>query len=44
LYDFLNEITLSEFIKDPEIRKISHRQDTTASRIANMFPARSIAS
>jgi len=44
LYDFLNEITLSEFIKTPEVRKISQRQDTTASRIANMFPPRSIAS
>ncbi len=44
LYDFLNEITLSEFIKNPEVRKISQRQDTTASRIANMFPPRSIAS
>ena len=44
LYDFLNEITLSEFIQKPEVRKISQRQDTTASRIANMFPPRSIAS
>jgi len=44
LYDFLNEITLSEFIKNPEVRMISQRQDTTASRIANMFPPRSIAS
>lgn len=44
LYDFLDEITLSEFIKNPEVRIISQRQDTTASRIANMFPPRSIAS
>ena len=44
LYDFLNAITLSEFIKDPEIRKISRRQDSTASRIANMFPPISRAS
>lgn len=44
LYDFLDGITLSEFIKNPEVRKISHRQDTTASRIANMFPPRSKAS
>lgn len=44
LYEFLDEITLSEFIKKPEVRKISQRQDTTASRIANMFPPRSIAS
>ena len=41
LYDFLDGITLSEFIKNPEVRKISRRQDTTASRIANMFPPRS---
>ena len=44
LYAFLDGITLSEFIKDPEVRKISYRQDTTASRIANMFPPRSRAS
>jgi len=44
LYEFLNDITLSEFISQPEIRKISQRQDTTASRIANMFPPRSKAS
>ena len=41
LYDFLDGITLSEFIKQPEVRKISRRQDTTASRIATMFPPRS---
>jgi len=40
LYDFLDGITLSEFIKNPEVRKISRRQDTTASRIATMFPPR----
>lgn len=44
LYEFLDGITLSEFIKNPEVRKISQRQDTTASRIANMFPPRSQAS
>ena len=44
LYDFLNDITLSEFIKNPEVRKISQRQDSTANRIATMFPPRSIAS
>lgn len=44
LFDFLDGITLSEFIKNPEVRKISRRQDTTASRIANMFPPRSKAS
>lgn len=44
LYEFLDGITLAEFISQPEIRKISQRQDTTASRIANMFPPRSKAS
>ncbi len=44
LYEFLDGITLSEFISQPEIRKIARRQDTTASRIANMFPPRSKAS
>ena len=44
LFEFLDGITLSEFISQPEIRKIAHRQDTTASRIANMFPPRSRAS
>ena len=44
LYDFLNDISLSEFIKNPEVRRISQEQDSTASRIANMFPPRSKAS
>ena len=44
LYEFLDGITLSEFISQPEVRKIARRQDTTASRIANMFPPRSKAS
>ncbi|HIP81887.1 MAG TPA: Rrf2 family transcriptional regulator [Leucothrix mucor] len=44
LYEFLDGITLAEFISQPEVRKISQRQDTTASRIANMFPPRSKAS
>jgi Rrf2 family iron-sulfur cluster assembly transcriptional regulator len=44
LYDFLDGITLSDFISQPEVRKIARRQDTTASRIANMFPPRSKAS
>ena len=44
LYSFLDGITLSQFIENPEVRKISQRQDSTASRIANMFPPRSIAS
>jgi len=41
LFEFLDGITLSEFISQPEVRKISRRQDTTASRIATMFPPRS---
>lgn len=44
LYEFLDGITLAEFIKDPEVRKISHQLDSTASRIANMFPPRQQAS
>ena len=44
LYEFLDGITLSDFISQPEVRKITRRQDTTASRIANMFPPRSKAS
>ena len=44
LFEFLDGITLSEFISRPEIKTISHRQDTTASRIANMFPPNAIAS
>lgn len=44
LYEFLDGITLSEFIKNPEVRRISQEQDSTASRIANMFPPRSKAS
>ncbi len=44
LFEFLDDITLSEFIKNPEVRRISQRQDSTASRIATMFPPRSKAS
>ncbi len=44
LHSFLDNITLAEFIKNPEIKKISQRMDSTASRIANMFPPRSKAS
>ncbi|MCK5902517.1 MAG: Rrf2 family transcriptional regulator [Cocleimonas sp.] len=44
LFEFLNGITLSEFITRPEVRKIARRQDTTASRIANMFPPHARAS
>ena len=39
LYAFLDGISLSEFVNRPEVREISHRQDSMASRIANMFPA-----
>lgn len=39
LYTFLDGISLSEFVNRPEVREISHRQDSMASRIANMFPA-----
>ena len=38
LLDFLRSITLSEFVKDPEIKKISVRLDGTARRISTMFP------
>jgi len=38
LLAFLSAITLSEFIKDPEVRKISVRLDETARRISSMFP------
>ncbi|HHL18429.1 MAG TPA: Rrf2 family transcriptional regulator [Thiothrix sp.] len=39
LYTFLDGISLSDFVNNPEIREISHRQDSMSSRIANMFPA-----
>jgi Rrf2 family iron-sulfur cluster assembly transcriptional regulator len=39
LYVFLDGISLSDFVNNPEIREISHRQDSMSSRIANMFPA-----
>jgi len=38
LLAFLDSITLAEFIKDPEIKKISVRLDGTAHRISTMFP------
>lgn len=38
LLAFLSSITLAEFIKDPEVKKISVRLDGTAHRISNMFP------
>lgn len=40
LYAFLDELTLASFIKRPEIREVSRRQDSMASRIATMFPPR----
>ncbi|MEE9352339.1 MAG: Fe-S cluster assembly transcription factor [Thiotrichaceae bacterium] len=39
LYEFLDGIKLNEFVNRPEVREISYRQDSMASRIANMFPA-----
>lgn len=38
LYNFLDDLTLANFISRPEVREVSRRQDTTASRIAHMFP------
>ena len=38
LYEFLDGITLAQFINRPEVKVVSRRQDTTASRIATMFP------
>lgn len=43
LYNFLDDIKLSQFISRPEIRKISKKQDTVSSRIASMFPPRHVA-
>lgn len=40
LYDFLDGLTLASFINRPEVREVSRRQDTIASRIATMFPPR----
>lgn len=44
LYDFLDDLTLSSFINRPEVRAVSQRQDSTANRIATMFPPRITAS
>ena len=41
LLSFLSEITLSDFIKDPEVKKISVRMDGTTRRISTMFPVTS---
>ncbi len=40
LYEFLDGLTLASFISRPGVREVSRRQDTTASRIATMFPPR----
>ncbi len=40
LYGFLDDLTLASFINRPEVRAVSRRQDTIASRIATMFPPR----
>ena len=40
LYEFLDDLTLAHFIQRPGVREVSRRQDTTASRIATMFPPR----
>lgn len=40
LYDFLDDLTLASFISRPEVKAVSIRQDTLASRIATMFPPR----
>lgn len=40
LYAFLDGLTLASFISRPGVREVSIRQDTTASRIASMFPPR----
>lgn len=40
LYEFLDGLTLASFISRPEVREVARRQDTTASRIATMFPPR----
>ncbi len=44
LYSFLDDLTLASFINRPEVRAVSRRQDTLASRIATMFPPRMAAS
>ena len=43
LYEFLDDLTLASFINRPEVRAVSRRQDTLASRIATMFPPRMVA-
>jgi Rrf2 family iron-sulfur cluster assembly transcriptional regulator len=43
LYNFLDDITLAQFINSPAIKEVAHRQDTIANRIATMFPPTSLA-
>lgn len=38
LYEFLDGIKLSQFIRRPEVREIVKKQDSVVSRIATMFP------
>ena len=38
LYDFLNGITLDQFVERPEIREIAKRQDEEAKRMNFVFP------
>ena len=38
LHEFLDGISLNDFVNRPEVREISFRQDSMASRIATMFP------
>ena len=44
LYEFLDNLTLANFVNRPEVREVSRRQDTIASRIATMFPPRAVIS
>lgn len=37
LYDFLDGITLADFIKRPEVKRISVQQNSTSSQISRMF-------
>jgi len=37
LYEFLSSITLSDFIKQPEVRRISVTQSSTSNHINRMF-------
>jgi len=38
LYNFLDDITLAQFVNRPGVRQIAQRQDRTTDRIATMFP------